>query len=65
MQSKGLGRTTEDFLKLWSEYQGNALEKFDNATGNSKTSVIVWSSYLTEPDVIEKYLPKNRYLLLL
>ncbi|GLV44862.1 Hexosaminidase 2 [Carabus blaptoides fortunei] len=63
MQSKDLGRTTEDFLKLWSQYQVNSLEKYDNATGTSRTSMIVWSSHLTEPDVIEKYLPKNRYII--
>lgn len=60
MQSKGWGRTIEDFLKLWAEYQEKSLQAYDSLIGNKNTPIILWSSQLTEPEHIEKYLSKDR-----
>lgn len=62
MKEKNYDRTTEGFLKLWSEFQEKALSKWDEAT-NGKSSIILWSSELTLPENVEKYLPKNRYII--
>lgn len=63
MESKGLGRTQADFLELWGEFQQKALKAFDEASngGTSKeVPIVFWSSHLTDPSVIEKYLSKDR-----
>lgn len=54
-------RTLETFLDLWSEFQSKATERFDVAQKN--TSIILWTSDLTNPNIIEKYLDKNRYVI--
>ncbi|RZC38328.1 beta-N-acetylglucosaminidase NAG2, partial [Asbolus verrucosus] len=56
-------RTTETFLDLWSSYQAQALKAYDAGVGNTNTPIILWTSHLTEIDVIEKYLPKERYII--
>lgn len=62
MKAKNYERTTEGFLQLWSEFQEKALNKWDEVTdGNS--SIILWSSELTLPENVEKYLPKDRYII--
>nr|CAD7193750.1 unnamed protein product [Timema douglasi] len=63
MQSRGLGRTQADFLQVWGEYQETALNILDKSAGHSNTPVILWSSQLTQPGVIENYLSKDRYVI--
>lgn len=63
MKKKNYDRTTEGFLKLWSEFQGKALKKWDEISGGNSSSIILWSSELTLPDDIEKYLSKDRYII--
>lgn len=53
-------RTQDTFLDLWSDYQQKALDAYDTAVGHQATSIIVWSSHLTDPGVIQKYLSNNR-----
>lgn len=53
-------RTEDTFLGLWSEYQQKALNAYDRAVGHQNTSIIVWSSHLTNSSLIQKYLSKNR-----
>lgn len=60
MDGKGWGRGLDDFLSLWSEYQEKALAVYDDITKNKNISIVLWSSDLTEPTKIEKYLPKER-----
>lgn len=62
MVEKGFERTTEGFLELWSEFQEKALSKWDEI-GGEDNSVILWSSELTLPQNIEKFLPKERYII--
>lgn len=57
------GRTEKDFLDLWAFFQKRALNNYDIAKGNNKTNVIVWTSHLTNPAYIKKYLPHERYLI--
>ncbi|KAB0796077.1 hypothetical protein PPYR_10138 [Photinus pyralis] len=59
----GRNRTTEDFLQLWSEYQADALKSYDAVIGHKSTPIMVWSSALTEPNIITRHLPKSRYVI--
>jgi len=60
MATRGQGRTQDDFLQLWADYQSTALRTLDEEVGNSNTPIILWSSHLTEPDIIETFLSKDR-----
>ncbi|KAL7040166.1 hypothetical protein ACKWTF_000296 [Chironomus riparius] len=62
MQSNGYALTTEGFLDLWSEFQRKALDAFDSIS-DEKIPMVLWSSELTLPNNIDKYLPKNRYII--
>ncbi|XP_069688074.1 chitooligosaccharidolytic beta-N-acetylglucosaminidase isoform X2 [Periplaneta americana] len=63
MEARGQGRTDADFLQLWADYQATALRTFDEEVGNSNTPIILWSSHLTQPAVIERFLSKDRYII--
>ncbi|XP_018336049.1 chitooligosaccharidolytic beta-N-acetylglucosaminidase isoform X2 [Agrilus planipennis] len=63
LDSQGQDRSHESFLALWSYFQQEALKKFDSKVGNENTPIVLWSSALTEPEIIEKYLSKNRYII--
>lgn len=60
MKKNGWGISVDDYLKLWGYFQERALQEFDAVVGDSTTPIILWSSDLTEPEIIEKYLNKNR-----
>lgn len=60
MAGQGWGTSLDDFLKLWALFQERALAEFDKTVGDSKTPIVLWSSDLTEPEVIEKFLDKSR-----
>ncbi|CAO1349067.1 unnamed protein product [Diamesa tonsa] len=62
MQTKGWDRSVNGFLLLWSEFQSKVLAIWDEVT-NRNDSIILWSSDLTNPKNIEKYLPKERYII--
>jgi len=49
------------FTELWAQFHTNSLSEYDKEAGNTNSDIIVWSSGLTEPDVIEKHLDKKRY----
>lgn len=53
-------RDTSDFLQLWGEYQKAVLSLWDEQVGHTKTPIVLWSSHLTSPSIIEKYLDKDR-----
>lgn len=68
-----MGRERADFIRLWAEYQATALRIYDEAAGSvnsprappgsssTPAPIILWSSHLTSPSTIEKYLQKDRY----
>lgn len=67
MYNNGLGRTTDDFLKLWGDFQSTALRVWDeenqiSVINASKKPVIIWSSHMTDPAHIEKYLNNERFV---
>lgn len=61
MRTNNRSLTESAYLDLWSEFHTKALDTYDNEVGDSDSDIIVWSSGLTEPNIIEKYLDKNRY----
>ncbi|PNF29506.1 Chitooligosaccharidolytic beta-N-acetylglucosaminidase [Cryptotermes secundus] len=63
MEARGQGRGQADFLQLWADYQSTALGTLDEEVGHSNTPIILWSSHLTEPGVIESFLNKDRYII--
>ncbi|XP_055587390.1 chitooligosaccharidolytic beta-N-acetylglucosaminidase [Uranotaenia lowii] len=61
---KDKNRTVDDFLDLWGEFQEKVLNLWDQARGNATpVPTILWTSHLTDPAVIEKYLPNDRYII--
>lgn len=62
MASKNFPRTTRGFLQLWSEFQSKVLQVWDEITANRNDSIVLWSSELTNPENIEEFLPKDRYI---
>lgn len=62
MQRQGLGRSLDDFLEVWGRYQEAVLKLWDEQVGHFRTPIILWSSHLTNPLIIEKYLDKRRFV---
>ncbi|CAL8127228.1 unnamed protein product [Orchesella dallaii] len=63
MNANGYTQDEEDYFRLWAKFQQDALDKLTNATGNSDTQVILWTSGLTDPVRIETHLDKNKYII--
>ena len=61
MKNNNRSLDEEGYLDLWSQFHANSLSEYDKEAGDDKSDIIVWSSGLTEPDIIEKYLDKKRY----
>jgi len=61
MQTNNRSLDENAYLNLWSEFHNKALNVYDNEVGDSNSNIIVWSSGLTDPNIIEKHLDKNRY----
>lgn len=62
MQNNNRNLTENAYLDLWSEFHRKALNVYDHEVGNSNSDIIVWSSGLTEPKIIEKHLDKKRFV---
>lgn len=62
VSEKNWSRTEEDFVKLWDIFQSKALERVYKNT-NAKIPIIMWTSTLTKKDYVEKYLPKETYVI--
>ncbi|VVC24515.1 Hypothetical protein CINCED_3A025084 [Cinara cedri] len=61
MKSNNRSLNESNYNDLWAQFHANSLSEFDKESGGVNSDIIVWSSGLTEPDIIEKYLDKNRY----
>ncbi|KAE9524629.1 hypothetical protein AGLY_014679 [Aphis glycines] len=61
MKNNNLSLDEEGYLNLWSQFHTNSLTEYDKEVGDDNSDIIVWSSGLTEPEIIEKYLDKKRY----
>lgn len=55
--------TSEGFLQLWAQFQDRALKMWDEVNECNDNSIVLWSSDLTDPSHIEKYLSKDRYII--
>lgn len=64
MEEKGMNRTVEGFLRLWSEFHSKILQIWDDelkAVGTEDPQpVMLWSSQLTRSGTIQKMLNKDR-----
>lgn len=61
MQANNQSLTENAYLNLWSKFHSRSLNVYDNEVGDSNSDIILWSSGLTEPKIIEKHLDKKRY----
>lgn len=61
LQKNNRSLSESTYLDLWSEFHNKALDTYDNVVGDSTSDIILWSSGLTEPRIIEKHLDKKRY----
>ncbi|XP_014087645.2 chitooligosaccharidolytic beta-N-acetylglucosaminidase [Bactrocera oleae] len=69
MRDTGYDLSLRSFYKLWAEFHQKNLDSWDNVTQRQYArnpipkSVILWSSHLTDPDIIVEHLPKERYII--
>lgn len=63
MQKNNRNLNENAYIDIWSEFHRKALQVYDNEVGNSNSDIIVWSSGLTEPHIIEKHLDKKRFVI--
>ncbi|CAH1105329.1 unnamed protein product [Psylliodes chrysocephalus] len=61
LRGKPLNEKT--YLDLWAGYQRKNLDAYDTAIGHKNTSIVVWTSHLTQPEFIKNYLPNDRYII--
>ncbi|XP_063221570.1 probable beta-hexosaminidase fdl isoform X2 [Bacillus rossius redtenbacheri] len=55
--------TMEGMMELWGGFHRRALAELRRASGGDlPRHVIVWSSDLTKPEVVTRYLPRDRYV---
>lgn len=63
MKEQGYETNVEGFIKLWGEFHEKALKIWDEeleAVGQTPQPVMIWSSELTQPHRVQKYLNKDR-----
>lgn len=64
MKKRGMDQSMESFLQLWSEFHAHQLKILDQVKAeNKQENLLIWSSALTAPDVIEKYVDKSRFVI--
>ncbi|XP_053954917.1 chitooligosaccharidolytic beta-N-acetylglucosaminidase-like [Anastrepha ludens] len=61
MLEKGWGLNETDFMRLWGNFQTEALNRVDTITQNQQRPITLWTSRLTEEPYIDEYLDKDRY----
>lgn len=59
---KGWDSTEDDFAKLWDIFQSTALARYTKLAGK-EVPIIMWTSTLTKLAYVERYLPKDRYII--
>lgn len=62
MLRRGMGRQTEDFLKIWAEFHRTQLDILNEKGHDKNGSVILWSSLLTSPEFVQNYLDKDKFI---
>lgn len=61
MKANNYSLDENGYFNLWAKFHVNSLSEYDKEAGNVNSDIIIWNSGLTEPDIIEKYIDKNRY----
>lgn len=61
MKANNYSLDENGYFNLWAKFHANSLSEYDKEAGNVNSDIIIWNSGLTEPDIIEKYIDKNRY----
>lgn len=62
MINRGLDLTEKNFLHIWSEFHLKNVDTWLKLKGKHE-EVILWSSHLTSPEVIQEYLPKDKFVI--
>lgn len=64
MKQKGYELTKEGYIQLWGEFHKKALQIWDEelqqVSGLQSQPVMLWSSELTQPSIINQHLGKDR-----
>lgn len=64
MINRGWGLTISDYMRLWDYFQERALGIYRNITGAAADrKPILWTSSLTEEDVIDEFLSPDDYII--
>eukprot|EP00795_Rhopilema_esculentum_P012281 gene12281-2924_t len=63
MEDQGKARTEKDFMDLWKVFLDRTTAKFREANKNQDMPLILWSSHMTYPKYIEKYVDKSKYII--
>uniref|UniRef100_A0A1A9UTR0 Beta-hexosaminidase n=1 Tax=Glossina austeni TaxID=7395 RepID=A0A1A9UTR0_GLOAU len=63
MVGMGWELKTSDFVHLWGHFQMEAMRRVDYVAKQKQVPIILWTSKLTDPAHIEKYLNKKRYFI--
>ncbi|XP_046659208.1 chitooligosaccharidolytic beta-N-acetylglucosaminidase-like [Homalodisca vitripennis] len=63
MLSRGLDLSESSFLQIWGEFHKKVLDQWDLEIGHKKTPVLLWTSHLTNINIIERYLDKDRFVI--
>lgn len=72
MRKKGFDLSIKSYYKLWSLFHKRNLQSWDEVKKqqfpqiqeqNEKQKVIIWSSHLTDAEIIEEFVPKERFVI--
>ncbi|KAI9581797.1 chitooligosaccharidolytic beta-N-acetylglucosaminidase [Glossina fuscipes] len=69
MLATGFDLSLQSFYKLWSIFHGKNVESWDEVNQRQfpyikePKPVIIWSSHITDPEIIENHLPKERFII--
>ncbi|XP_026276517.2 chitooligosaccharidolytic beta-N-acetylglucosaminidase [Frankliniella occidentalis] len=62
-QNNASARTGDDFRKLWDVFQTRALQKLVEANEGKELPVVLWTSGLTAPGKVDRYLDPKKYII--
>lgn len=62
MEQRNISIDEAGFMQLWDHFQSQALERFRKQRGYD-VPIIMWTSTLTKPEYLTKYLPNDTYII--
>ncbi len=63
MEKQGKKRTEKDFMDLWKVFLDKTTAKFIEANNNKEKLMMLWTSHMTFPKYLERYLDKSKYII--